>query len=248
MGVLPVPADLAPEGVPGFDDAVEGGGGVAPPSAFAIALEEAEDGEDADSAGDDVDPLGETLATVVVMVDAELGARVTLEVVIEIPPAPSLSGFLSSIAMIANVTPTPVSVASAAVPIATPIGRFPVAGGSADFAGAWVALDAGFDAASVFGACALAFGVAFRVEGPALACASVASAPASITPAAPAESSVATPRRVAALISSGTEGDDDRAAPPASSCVAAFGATFGEGTVSGIGSSGTRARSSGATS
>lgn len=229
--VTPVPLRTVVEGVPGFADAVESGALDGDAEGIAAAPEGVAEGIVDGAAVADPDGIA-----VIDVVDAGTGVMG--------------GGFLSSVAMIPNVTATPVSVASAAVTSATPNGRFP---GFA-FAAVAFALPAdGLDPrdASPLGrlpaslACvAFAFGFA------------LASTFALAGTAAPAASSDPTPSRVAALsplASSGIDGRDERTGEPssivASSAFTAAGFATGSATNgSATGSSGTRARSSGATS
>jgi hypothetical protein len=115
--VFPVPLRTVVEGVPGFADAVEGGALDGDAEAADVAADGAVEGI--------ADVVVESAADGTTRSAEELAAAV-IDVVIDVVVIAGATGaFLSSVAITPNVTPTPASVAIAAVTSATPMGLPP---------------------------------------------------------------------------------------------------------------------------
>ena len=220
---VPVPLGRALEEVLGFADAVEADAGAKAP----------------DPGGAAADPLGEVAGApvaIVTIVVADAEAREGVALVATVAVGAASIGFFSSMAMTPNVTPTPISVANAAVPTATPIGRFAGAPDARAPLGRF-AIGSAFARESSFAFSAslgFASGVGFFTTASGFFATPIRSSRAL--------SSVPTPSRVAA------PGSEERTGGPPSRTVASIGLTAGVASGALVGSSGTRFRSSGATS
>jgi hypothetical protein len=215
----PVPLGRPLEEVLGFADAVEADAGAEALAAAAAA------------------PLAEAgaLVAIVTVVVAE---AITGAALVDVDADRAVStGFFSSIAMTPKTTPTPMSVATAAVATATPIGFFAEAPDARAPLGRF-ALGSPGESSCPFGAPAAACGAGLFATASGFFATPITSSRAL--------SSVPTPRRVAAPGSD--DGRDERTGGPPSRIVASIGLTAAEASVADAASSGTRDLSAGATS